>query len=202
MVCKYRLEMSKYKLSREENEILPNLLHLNEKEDIDNAEFEGFLYTELYLTDKLTSRTKFNEKYIQQIHKLALNELYSFAGKYRTVNMSKGGFLFPSAQFIPQSMSTFENDILNVLPNTYKNEESLISDIAKVHGELLFIHPFRDGNGRTARILANLMVRKQGYNGLHFERIDEKVFIQYVTAVQRVAEKNYEPMKEVIKLIF
>ena len=194
--------MSKYKLSREENEILPNLLHLNEKEDIDNAEFEGFLYTELYLTDKLTSRTKFNEKYIQQIHKLALNELYSFAGKYRTVNMSKGGFLFPAAQFIPQSMSTFENDILNVLPNTYKNEESLISDIAKVHGELLFIHPFRDGNGRTARILANLMVRKQGYNGLHFERIDEKVFIQYVTAVQRVAEKNYEPMKEVIKLIF
>ena len=194
--------MSKYKLSREENEILPNLLHLNKKEDLDNAEFEGFLYTELYLTDKLTSRTKFNEKYIQQIHKLALNELYSFAGKYRTVNMSKGGFLFPAAQFIPQSMSTFENDILNVLPNTYKNEESLISDIAKVHGELLFIHPFRDGNGRTARILANLMVRKQGYNGLHFERIDEKVFIQYVTAVQRVAEKNYEPMKEVIKLIF
>ena len=150
----------------------------------------------------MTFRTKFNEKYIQQIHKSALNELYSFAGKYRTVNMSKGGFLFPAAQFIPQSMSTFENDILNVLPNTYKNEESLISDIAKVHGELLFIHPFRDGNGRTARILANLMVRKQGYNGLHFERIDEKVFIQYVTAVQRVAEKNYEPMKEVIKLIF
>ena len=139
--------MSKYKLSREENEILPNLLHLNEKEDIDNAEFEGFLYTELYLTDKLTSRTKFNEKYIQQIHKLALNELYSFAGKYRTVKMSKGGFLFPSAQFIPQCMSAFENDILNVLPDTYDNEESLISDIAKVHGELLFIHPFRDGMG-------------------------------------------------------
>ena len=194
--------MSKYKISREENEILPNLLNLNKKEDIDNAEFEGFLYSELYLTEKLTSRTKFNEKYIQQIHKLALKELYSFAGKYRTVNMSKGGFLFPTAQFIPKSMTVFENEILNSLPNKYKNEESLISDVAKVHGELLFIHPFREGNGRTARVLANLMVRKQGNKGLHFERIDENIFIQYVNAVQMVAEKNYKPMEDIIKLIF
>jgi cell filamentation protein len=194
--------MNKYKISKEENEILPNLLYLDKKEDIDNAEFEGFLYTELYLTEELTSRTKFNEKYIKKIHKLALKDLYAFAGKYRTVNMSKGGFLFPTAQYIPQSMSTFESEILTSLPNKYGNEESLISDVAKVHGELLFIHPFREGNGRTARILANLMVRKQGYNSLHFERIDEKVFNQYVYAVQMVAEKNYEPMKEVIKLIF
>lgn len=194
--------MSKYKVSKEENEILPNLLHLDKKEDIDNAEFEGFLYAELYLTEKLTSRTKFNEKYIQQIHKIALKDLYSFAGKYRTVNMSKGGFLFPTAQFIPQSMTTFDNEILSLLPNKYESEKTLINDVAKVHGELLFIHPFREGNGRTARILANLMVRKHGYKGLHFDRIDEKVFNQYVNAVQMVAEKNYEPMEEVIKLIF
>ena len=79
--------MSKYKVSREENEVLPNLLHLDKKEDIDNAEFEGFLYAELYLTEKLNSRTKFNEKYIKQIHKIALKDLYGFAGLYRTVNM-------------------------------------------------------------------------------------------------------------------
>lgn len=194
--------MSKYKVSREENEVLPNLLHLDKKEDIDNAEFEGFLYAELYLTEKLNSRTKFNEKYIKQIHKIALKDLYGFAGLYRTVNMSKGGFLFPTAQFIPQSMTAYDNEILSLLPNTYESEKSLISDVAKVHGELLFIHPFREGNGRTARILANLMVRKQGYKGLHFDRIDDEIFVQYVNAVQMVAEKNYGPMEEVIKLVF
>jgi cell filamentation protein len=194
--------MNKYKVPTEENEILPNLLHIDKKEDIDNAEFEGFLYAELYLTEKLTSRTKFNEKYIQQIHKLAFKELYAFAGKYRTVNMSKGGFLFPTAQFIPHNMTAFNTEILSSLPNKYESEDELISDVAKVHGELLFIHPFREGNGRTARILANLMVRKQGYKGLHFERIDEKNFSQYVNAVQMVAEKNYELMKEVIRAIF
>jgi len=194
--------MSKYKVSKDENEILPNLLHLDKKEDIDNAEFEGFLYAELYLSEKLTSRTKFNEKYIQEIHKLALKDLYAFAGKYRTVNMSKGGFLFPTAQFIPQSMTVFNNEILSLLPNKYKNEESLIIDVAKVHGELLFIHPFREGNGRTARILANLMLRKQGYTALHFDRINKKIFNQYVHAVQMVSGKNYKPMEEVIKLLF
>lgn len=194
--------MSKYRLQKNESEILPNLLGLNSKEEIDRAEFEGFLFAELFLTENLTSKTKFNTKYIKQIHKIALQELYSFAGKYRTVNMSKAGFLFPTAQFIPQNMNEFEKDVLNLLPNKYENIEQLIEDIAKVHGELLFIHPFREGNGRTARILANLMVRKQGHAGLHFERIEGNIFSAYINAVQMVAEKNYKPMKEIIQLIF
>jgi len=116
--------------------------------------------------------------------------------------MSKGGFVFPSAQFITQSMNSFEKEILVNLPSKYNNKKSLIKDVAKVHGELLFIHPFSEGNGRTARILANIMARKQGYKGLNFERIDEKVFTKYVSTVQKVADKNYEPMEKIIELIF
>jgi len=78
----------------------------------------------------------------------------------------------------------------------------LISDIAIVHGELLLIHPFREGNGRTARILANLMCRKQGYNSLQFDKVGEKEFVLYVSAVQQSTEKNYTKMKEFILSIF
>ena len=113
--------------------------------------------------------------------------------------MSKGGFLFPSALFIPQSMQFFEDEILKKLPDTYPDKASLAKDVAIVHGELLFIHPFREGNGRTARILANLMVRKQGYEGLRFDKIH---FRDYVVAVQRVSEKNYLPMQRSIETIF
>ena len=60
-----------------------------------------------------------------------------------------------------------------------------------VHGEFLFIHPFREGNGRTARILANLMSRKQGFDALRFELITEKDFPLYVKAVQSIAQKDY-----------
>lgn len=78
----------------------------------------------------------------------------------------------------------------------------MIQDIAKVHGELLFIHPFHEGNGRTARILTNLMCRKQGYESLNFELINDNRFDAYVSAVQQSAKKDYTKMQEIIQLIF
>ena len=116
--------------------------------------------------------------------------------------MSKGGFLFPAAKFISQNMKNFEKEILLNLPAKYESNEAFIKDIAIVHGGFLLIHPFREGNGRTARLLANLMVRKQGMKGLNFEKITEKVFPEYVVAVQSVADRNYTPMEKIIELIF
>lgn len=192
----------KYDIPNNQSEILPNKLGLKSIKEIELSEFEGFLETEIFLTEKLSSRTKFNLNYILKIHKLALGHLYSFAGKYRDVNMSKGGFLFASARFLPDSMIAFEREILLKLPNKYNNKEELIKDIAIVHGELLFIHPFREGNGRTARVLANLMARKFGYNSLQFEKIGEKEFDRYVSAVQKSARKEYDEMIEFIRFVF
>ena len=71
-----------------------------------------------------------------------------------------------------------------------------------VHGELLYIHPFREGNGRTARLLANLMAYKAGYDRLKFEKLDnEEMFKKYVHAIQRVAMKEYQPMIDIIALL-
>ncbi len=192
----------KYDFPEGQNEILPNIAGLNSAEEIALSEFEGFLSAEIQLTEGLTARTKFNVSYILRVHKLALGHLYAFAGKYRDVNISKGGFAFPAARFLPETMETFESEILQNLPHKYKTKDELIMDIAKVHAELLFIHPFREGNGRTARILANVMCRKQGYDALKFQLITEKEFGEYVAAVQMAADKNYAKMEEIIRLIF
>lgn len=166
----------KYDSANNQSEILPNLLGLKTVEEIGLSEFEGFLSAEIALTEILTIRTRFNAAYILKIHKLSLCHLYSFAGKYRDVNISKAGFPFAAARFLPETMKSFEDDILAQLQNKYSAKDVLIRDIAKVHGELLFIHPFREGNGRTARILANLMSRKQGYGPLKFEKITTERF--------------------------
>lgn len=192
----------KYKSPDSEDELLPNLLGLVTQEEIGLSEFEGFLKAEIFLTEELTGRTKFNVKYILNIHKLALEHLYAFAGKYRDVNLSKGGFPFAAAKFLPQTMSDFENEVLSGLPNKYSDKEDLIKDIAIVHGELLFIHPFREGNGRTARVLANLMSRKAGYGSLKFDKVNKAVFEKYVIAVQKSADKDYSKMIEFIRFIF
>ena len=99
-------------------------------------------------------------------------------------------------------MEIFERDILSKLPNSYTNKKSLIHDIAVVHAELLFIHPFREGNGRTARILANLMSRKHGYAPLLFDKVGKKEFEFYVSAIQKAADKEYHQMEQFIELIF
>ena len=191
--------MNRYSTNGEEGEILHNLLGLTDEEAIHNAEFEGFLTAEILFTENLTPKTKFTIKYICDIHRTALKELYSFAGHYRSVNVSKGGFVFPAGRFIPDNMRIFEEEILAHLPDHYAHQEELIKDIAKVHGELLFIHPFREGNGRTARILANLMARKQGYTGLNFRRVN---FDEYIIAVQQVARKDYSRMEKIITYAF
>ncbi|MBS4028793.1 MAG: Fic family protein [Ignavibacteriales bacterium] len=192
----------KYQLPEHQAEILPNLLRLKTSEEIALSEFEGFLKAEILLTERLTNRTKFTNAYVLNIHTLALKHLYPFAGKYRDVNMSKGGFPFAAAKFLSQTMLSFEDEILSALPNKYKSKEDLIRDIAIVHGEFLVIHPFREGNGRTARILANLMARKQGYKPLRFDEVGEKEFTMYVSAVHSSAKKEYEKMFEFIRSIF
>lgn len=192
----------KYESPDSQSEILPNLLGLKSSEEIALSEFEGFLKAEIVLTEALTKRSKFSVAYILRIHRLALGHLYAFAGKYRDVNISKGGFPFAAARFLHQTMQAFDEEVLQKLPNKYESKEALIHDIAVVHGELLVIHPFREGNGRTARILANLMSRKQGYESLDFGKIGEKEFELYVSAVQKSAEKDYTEMIKFIDSIF
>ena len=196
--------MSKYSVNPNEEEILPNLLNSNSLREIQEAEFEGFLYAELLLTTQLTEKTKFDVDYIKNIHFLALKDVYAFAGNFRTVNISKQGFMFPAARFLDQSMQEFQTEILNKLLNEYVKLDSVlfIEDVARAHAELLYIHPFREGNGRTARVLLNLMLRKNGWEPLDFSKMNEELFQQYVIAVQSSAMKNYEPMKKVIEQLF
>ena len=196
--------MSKYSVNPNEEEILPNLLNSNSLREIQEAEFEGFLYAELLLTTQLTDKTKFDVEYIKNIHFLALKDVYAFAGNFRTVNISKQGFMFPAAKFLDQSMQEFQTEILNKLLNEYVKLDSVffIEDLARAHAELLYIHPFREGNGRTARVLLNLMLRKNGWEPLDFSKMNEELFQQYVIAVQSSAMKNYEPMKKVIEQLF
>lgn len=116
--------------------------------------------------------------------------------------MSKAGFPFAAIRFLPETTHSFEEEILSDLQNKYIEKDILVKDVAKIHGELLFIHSFRDGNERTARVLANLMLRKQGFGPLKFEGIADEKFEEYVQAVQASADKSLLKMEQVINAIF
>ncbi|HEX8656388.1 MAG TPA: Fic family protein [Hymenobacter sp.] len=191
--------MDKYQAAANEGETLPNLLGLTDATTVGLAEFEGFLRADIVLTEALTPTTKFTLKYLLEMHRLALEHLYAFAGRYREVNISKGDFAFPPARFLPASMQQFEQEWLREsLP---AGRDALLDRVGAIHGEVLFIHPFREGNGRTARLLANLMLEQQSHERLRWELIDEAAFPRYVAAVQQSGLGNYAPMQAFMRAL-
>jgi cell filamentation protein len=73
--------------------------------------------------------------------------------------------------------------------------------IAVVHTELLLIHPFREGNGRVARLLAVLMALQAGLPPLDFGNIKGRKRQEYFRAVQAGLDRDYKPMEKVFSAV-
>ena len=182
--------------------VLKNNLGIIDPQKAAEEETIGFIQAQVIFTDKLTKKTKFDEKYIRLIHRTALGYLYPFAGKYRDVNLSKGGHQFLACDFIPRGMIYLELEFLSKLPSDYEDAKKLIEDIAIVHCELIHIHPFREGNGRTARIFADLMANKAGYPSLELDKFRKDNYPQYIEALNKGDDKDYSAMIEIIGNLF
>ena len=70
-----------------------------------------------------------------------------------------------------------------------------------MHTELVLTHPFREGNGRVARVLSTLMALQAGMPLLDFSLIAEENKNEYFAAVQAGLDKNYKPMEKVFSEI-
>jgi cell filamentation protein len=143
----------------------------------------------------------FTRKDIDRIHRLFLGKIYAWAGTTRDVNISNGGFAFAPWHLVPQLMNDLERDVLaKHTPCGGATIEEIAEHIAVVHLELLPIHPYREGNGRTARLLATMMAYQAGMPGINFGFIGSrgKEFVGYVSAVQAGLNDNYAPMTAIV----
>jgi cell filamentation protein len=182
--------------------VLKNKQGITDPELAAEQETIGFIQAQVILTNKLSKRTKFNSNYIKTIHKLAFQHLYPFAGQYRNVNLSKASHHFLPYQFIQNGMDYLENEFLLKLPVNYDHPDKLIEDIAIIHCELIHIHPFREGNGRTARILADLMANRAGFPALELNNFRNEKYPEYIEALNKGDEKDYSAMIEIIGNLF
>ena len=189
----------KYHTPKSEDEILPNKLGISDPEKIAEEEYRGFLRAEIKFESELGDINQFNWELISSVHKTAFSHLYEFAGQLRQVNISKGGFMFPAAKFLSAAVEEFEKECLNPLPDSFEDYEHLIKHVAPLHAEILFIHPFGEGNGRTARLFADLIAMKRGFGRFNFEKITDKSMPEYIAAVQAAADKNYVPMSRLFR---
>jgi len=104
-------------------------------------------------------KNKITERNIREIHSLILKEIDTkYAGIYRDMNVRITGSNHtpPDALLLKELMTKFCKKTLNT-------KEHPVIEAAKAHFEFASIHPFVDGNGRTARLLMNLILIKKGY---------------------------------------
>ena len=104
---------------------------------------------------------------LKQIHAYLFGGLYDFAGKIRTVNISKGGFKFATAEFLPQTLDSIE-----------KMPESTFEQIAEKYVEMNIAHPFREGNGRTTRIWLDLILKRSLKKCVDWSQINKKEYLE------------------------
>lgn len=139
--------------------VLKNQLSINNATEMELYETQYLVETAFDIASSSSLMQPITVQIICNWHKQWLGNIYSWAGNYRNVNMSKDNFMFAAAHLVPQLMSEFENNILTkYTPCTYEKDSDFLKAIAITHVEFILIHPFREGNGRLGRLLMSLMV--------------------------------------------
>lgn len=179
--------------------VLKNKLGICSKKEMDSLEFGALMKAQKHYYNLITPNTRFTARLIGQMHKDIFGDLYPWAGRYRTVNLEKGGFKWPPSYLVEQNMDDFEKNILvKHTPCRKGNIKRIAKDIAIVHAELLLIHPFRDGNGRLARLVANLMALQAALPPLEFGFEKRTNRLRYLKAVKQGYLQNYRPLTQFI----
>ncbi|MDX9899694.1 MAG: Fic family protein [Spirochaetia bacterium] len=112
------------------------------------------------------------------IHRYLFEDVCDFAGIVRTVNIAKGNFRFAPVMYLEAALQTIEAMPL-----------STVEQIIEKYVEMNIAHPFREGNGRNARIWLDLMLKKEVRKVVDWNRVDKN---DYLMAMERRPVKDVE----------
>lgn len=148
-----------------------------------------------YLYDLISKDKKrsISEMLIQNLHQIIVQETdKEWAGKYRNAGVIIGGAKHtpPDALQVPQKM----RDLINWL-KAQKGKMNIIELAALLHHKLVYIHPFFDGNGRTARLIMNVLLMQIGYPLVIILKNDRK---KYYDVLGKADSGRYEPLVKFI----
>ena len=121
---------------------------------------------------------------LQTIHQYLFEEIYDFAGKIRTVNISKGNFRFVPVMYLQAA-----------LDNIDKMPQSTFDEIVEKYVEMNIAHPFREGNGRSMRIWLDLIFKAELQKVVDWSKVDKE---DYLLAMERSPIRDIE-IKYILK---
>ncbi len=148
----------------ETGDILENKLGISDADELEKAEYN---ITDDKLAEALVSLhpSVFDFKCLLDLHKFLFEDIYEFAGKVRTVNISKPDSPVPFCyvDFIPSEADRIFGELAKDKYLVGLELPEFSEKLAYYASEINALHPFREGNGRTTRLFLLLMARNAGY---------------------------------------
>ena len=162
--------------------VLRNLFDLRDQNELSKVEAK---VTVLRL-DQLRQRPltgKFDLDHLQKIHRHVFRDIYSWAGQLRTVSMSKGESLFCRHEFIAAEGERIFTQLRGKNSLRGRPQDLFCERLAFYFGEINALHPFREGNGRTQRVLLESIAKQAGFD-FDFKPISPETMVRISRAAQ------------------
>jgi cell filamentation protein len=175
--------------------VLKNKLNLKSYEQLEKAEkFITEIRQQELESDKIIGN--FDFEHLKLIHKKIFGDLYEFAGEIRRVNIEKGESSFCRYEFILEEGNKIFKK-LNI-ENNYKGleKEEFIIKLAELIGDLIALHPFREGNGRAIREFVRNLCENSNYD-IKFQNIEPEKRLDAEIAAFRC---NYSKLTEILRV--
>ncbi|HEK9107186.1 TPA: Fic family protein [Streptococcus equi subsp. zooepidemicus] len=134
----------------------------NERNEVKARELEYRVVASQSLKLFLNPIAVYSVTDILKIHKFLFGNLYTWAGEYRRVNISKNGNAFMPIQSFDMA-EKFLNKLLADFHNKANTKTDIITFLVDILDNLNYFHPFREGNGRTQREVIRSLALTKGY---------------------------------------
>jgi len=156
-------------------DVLRNKAEITNANELDTYEGELSTLRSIEIIENPVSG-KFDLAHLQSIHLALFQDVYDWAGKIRTVDISRGNSRFANVRFI----ESVANDIFNKLARENRLKGLDANDLSKrlAHylSEINALHPFREGNGRVQRIFISQLSEEAGYKLDYSDLEQEQIY--------------------------
>lgn len=142
----------------------------------------------LFIRNVIAKREKFSKELILNLHREIMREIDPDAGLFRRTHVRILG-----ATHIPPNYLKIDKLVDDLVDWYYAHEKKLPAWLiaSTVHFQIAHIHPFADGNGRTARLLMNLVLLQKGYPPAVILHVDRKKYYRVLREADAGRRKNF-----------